>query len=169
MDETGLELDCHVYACWMKRGQQKKVPLNSVEKQHTYLIGAYDWNQDHVTVQRAERLNRHTIIDFLQVLLTEVYPLDSIVLVLDNANFHRCLDTQAYLALFEHRVRVIWLPKYAPHLNLIERFWQHLKKVVCAHRLHPSIEAVYEDARRFIQLQNTPTSPARITFSKNFL
>jgi transposase len=139
MDETGLELDYSVWACWMKRGQQKKVPLNSTDKQHTYLIGAYDWNADRVTVQPAHQLNRHTIIDFLKHLLTEVYPTEGIVLVLDNASFHRARDTQAYLALFEHRVRIVWLPKYAPRLNLIERFWQHLKKIVCAHRLYPDI------------------------------
>lgn len=169
MDQTGLELDYTVRACWMKRGTQKLLPLNANHKQHTYLIGAYDWVQDTVTTQRAHKLNRHTVIDFLTYLLMEVYPYDSIVLVLDNAPFHRAHDTLAFLALFEHRVRVVWLPKYAPKLNLIERFWQHLKKTVCAHRLHQNIDQVYQDAHKFVALQNTISYPDRILFSKNFL
>lgn len=168
MDQTGLDLNANVRRCWMKKGSQRTVPLNTAQKQHTYLIGAYDWVTDQVTAQRTYRLNRHTIIDFLEFLLTDVYRDENIVLILDNAPVHHALDTQAFLSLFEARVRVIWLPKYAPELNLIERFWQHLKTTVCSHRLYRTIEALWQDVTRFVQLQNTLSYPERILFSKNF-
>ena len=152
----------------MKRGQQKELPLNNTPKQHTYLFGAYDWAADRVTIQQAHKLNRHTTIDFLKSLLLDTYPDKSLVLVLDNARFHRAKDTQAFLALFEHRVRVVWLPKYSPQLNLIERFWQHLKKTVCANRLHQSIHDLFQDVLTFIEQQNQNDSSERILFSKNF-
>jgi len=153
----------------MKCGQQKELPLNNNPKQHTYLIGVYDWLTDEVTIQRAQVLNRHTIIDFLMDLFQHVYPDQAIVLVLDNAPFHWSKEVLACLALFEQRVRAVWLPKYSPQLNLIERFWQHLKKTVCANRLHTCIDDLYQDVVNFVGQQNNPESHDRISFSKNFL
>ena len=169
MDETTLQLSQPLRACWMKRGQQRVFPTKLGLVQSTALIGAYDWLSDTVVVQRIAKLNRDSVIDFLMYLLTEIYPHDNIVLIMDHASSHTSLDTLALLALFEHRVRVVWSPKYSPELNLIERFWQHLKKTVCAHRLYLKIEELFQDVSDFIRLQNTPTYPERILFSKNFL
>jgi hypothetical protein len=153
----------------MKRGVQKELPLNNTAKQHTYMIGVYDGLCDQVVVQRAQRLDRNTIVDFLMDLFSKVYPEQNLVLILDNARFHWAKDVLACMALFEDRVRVIWLPKYSPELNLIERFWQHLKKTVCANRLHASIDDLYQDVTHFIQQQNDPNSPDRISFYNSFL
>jgi transposase len=61
----------------------------------------------------------------------------------------------------------MWLPPYSPDLNLIERFWKHLKQNVCANRLYASfmhmLQAVFEE----IQLQNQLDYPHRLTFLKN--
>lgn len=169
MDETTLHLTYPVSRCWMKRAQQRILPSLTGSKQWTSLIGTYDWLRDEVVTMRVQHLNRNTIMDFLTYLLMDVYPQDNIVLIMDHAAAHTSLDTLAFLALFEHRVRVIWLPKYAPELNLIERFWQHLKKTICAHRLYYHIDDVVQDVQDFIALQNAPTYPERILFSKNFL
>ncbi|KAB2904000.1 MAG: hypothetical protein F9K27_11200 [Anaerolineae bacterium] len=36
------------------------------------------------------------------------------------------------MSLFEHRVQVFWLPQYCPELNIIERFWMHLRHTAWA-------------------------------------
>lgn len=169
MDESSLQLATRLSTCWMKRSEQRQVPLFTGDNRWINLIGSYDWLEDQVVLQQIDAVNRYTVIDFLLYLFTEVYPDDNLVLVWDNLGSHRSHETLALLSLFEHRVRVVYLPKYAPELNLIERFWQHLKKTVCAHRLYHHMDELVQDVFDFVALQNSPDYPDRILFSKNFL
>ena len=71
--------------------------------------------------------NAQQFADFLRQLL-EFHSERKLVLVLDNASYHR---TRAVLALLEDHadhVLVIWLPRYSPELNLIEGLWGYLKR-----------------------------------------
>jgi transposase len=50
------------------------------------------------------------------------YPTDRTVLVVDDATSHKSTSALAALSLFEHRVRVIWLPPGCSDLNSIKPF-----------------------------------------------
>ena len=54
-------------------------------------------------------------------LFDEVYPEQYLVLVLDNARYHTTPVILDLLAYYQERVFVLWLPKYSPKLNPIER------------------------------------------------
>ncbi|MDL1885922.1 hypothetical protein FBR01_20065 [Anaerolineae bacterium CFX8] len=84
---------------------------------------------------------KQTFIAFLEHLAFTVYPNQRLILVLDNASYHHSRATTAALAALEDRVLVIWLPKYSPFLNPIERFWLYLKNLVAANYLHPDLDA----------------------------
>ena len=51
-----------------------------------------------------------------------------LVLVIDNASYHRTRAVRQLLADHRDRVFVIWLPVYSPELNLIEGLWGYLKR-----------------------------------------
>jgi len=68
-----------------------------------------------------------TFMSFGEWLCLEICPTDSLVLVLDKVAYHRSANIMALFALLERRVQVLWLPKYSPDMNPIERFWFHLK------------------------------------------
>jgi len=61
-----------------------------------------------------------SFIGFLERLLIQQYPTGRVVLVMDNASYHKSAPALAALSLFEHRVMVIWLPTYCSDLNPIE-------------------------------------------------
>lgn len=68
-------------------------------------------------------------LEFLQWLLGDIYPnREHVFLFLDNCSIHHTKAVQAFLHENRHRVTVIWNATYAPNLNLIERFWGHLKR-----------------------------------------
>lgn len=68
-------------------------------------------------------------MQFLPWLLDELYPdREQIYLFLDNCSIHHTKAVQAYFAERRDRVHVIWNACYTPNLNLIERFWGHLKR-----------------------------------------
>lgn len=163
-----LDLEPPLHACWMKRGQQKTVPaLQPGSKQHRHLFGAYCWQSDRMTWRVADWKNSEHFIHFLEYLLVECYPTGRIVLVMDNVSYHTSASVRAALSLFEHRVLVIWLPAYCPELNLIERYWKHLKGLACANKLHNSIEEVAQSAEFMLRQQNDLSSSLRLQFSKN--
>ncbi len=85
---------------------------------------------------------------------------------MDNVSYHKSAAALAALSLFEHRLLVIWLPPYCPELNLIERYWKHLKHLACANKLHNCIEEVVVSAEFMLSQQNNPTSNLRLLFSK---
>jgi putative transposase len=165
VDETTLTLHPPLRACWMKRGEQKRIPTPGQQQAH-HVLGAYDWAQQTVTWTTSQRKDSEAFIAFLEHLLVHTYPDDQVVLVLYNASIHRSAASQAALSLFEQRVTVFWLPPYCSTLNLIERFWLHLKTQVCVNTLYPNLDELVHAVTAQLQAQNDPTRSNRLTFSR---
>jgi transposase len=153
----------------MQRGQQKRIPAFTVANRSYHLIGAYNWRTDQVFSQAVERKNSQTFIQFLEYLLVECFPTEKIVLVMDNASYHRSKTVRAALSLFEPRVRVVWLPKYCPDLNPIERFWRHLKDLACANKLDLSLENLADRVDTIMDYQNSSDHVLKMSFLKNYV
>jgi transposase len=115
----------------------------------------------------AKTKNSSTFIEFLEELLVKNYATGRVILVMDNASYHKSASALAALSLFEHRVLLLWLPPYCSDLNPIERFWRHLKGLACANKLQDSIESVVKSAEKILSEQNLPNSDLRFLLSKN--
>ena len=151
----------------MKQGQQKIVPaLQPGSKQHRHILGAYSWNTDTISWKVTDWKNSRTFLEFIEYLLVECYPTGRLMLVMDNVSYHKSASVLAALSLFEHRLLMIWLPPYCPELNLIERYWKHLKDLACANKLHDCIEKVVASVEYMLSQQNDPASDLRLLFSK---
>ena len=168
MDETTVTLDPPLRACWMKIGQQKRIPATRPgEKQKRHIFGGYNWSDDTITWTTALTKNSATFISFIEELLVKRYPTGRVVLVLDNASYHKSASALAALSLFEHRVMIIWLPPYCSDLNPIERFWRYLKDHACANKLQDNIEEVLKAAIKLMTVQNDQTVDLKFHVSKN--
>ena len=148
----------------MRRGQQKAIPTPGTQQAH-HVFGAIDWQDESVTWTTAQHKTSLTFISFLERLLVERYPTGRVVLVLDNASIHKSTVSLAALSLFEQRVMVFWLPPYCSTLNLIERFWRHLKDQVCVDTLYPCIQQLTSSVERELSAQNNPAYSERFVFS----
>jgi hypothetical protein len=152
----------------MKIGEQKRIPATRPgEKQKRHIFGGYNWLKDTITWTTAQTKNSATFIEFLEELLVKKYPHGRVVVVLDNASYHKSASALAALSLFEHRVMFVWLPPYCSDLNPIERFWRHLKDMACANKLQDNMDAVMQNAEKMITNQNILTSLSRYLVSKD--
>jgi putative transposase len=152
----------------MKIGQQKRVPATRPGvKQKRHVFGVYDWANDTITWTISETKNSSQFIYFLEHLLVTQYPSGRVVLVMDNAAYHKSAPSLTALSLFEHRVLVIWLPTYCSELNPIERYWRHLKDLACANKLQDNIDEVVRVAGNVLSDQNTSESASRYHVSRN--
>jgi hypothetical protein len=152
----------------MKIGQQKRIPATKPgAKQKRHIFGGYNWLKDTITWTTAITKNSAMFISFLEQLLIKQYPTGRVVLVMDNASYHKSASALAALSLFEHRVMVIWLPPYCSDLNPIERFWRYLKDLACANKLEDNIEEVVRSAEIIMMNQNDPVSSLHFHVSKD--
>jgi transposase len=121
-----------------------------------------------VLYQMHRRKNSDYFIEFLEHIMQTVPPEQKVILVLDNASYHRSYASLAALALFEERLRVLWLPKYCPFLNPIERFWLLLMSLAAANHLHHDLDDLRRAIAHVIQQQALPDSSERLFFAHNF-
>jgi putative transposase len=168
VDETTVTLDPPLRACWMKIGCQKRIPATRPgAKQKRHIFGGYNWLKDTITWTTAQTKNSTAFISFLEELLVKQHPTGRVVLVMDNASYHKSAPALAALSLFEHRSLVIWLPTYCSDLNPIERFWRYLKDMACANKLEGNIEEVVRSAEKILTNQNNLISNLHFRVSKD--
>jgi len=148
---------------WTVRGVRPVVPAAGTN-QRRCIYGAlnYRTGQSHYMVH--PKKNSQQFAEFLRQLV-EANLERRLVLVIDNASYHR---TKAILALLrEHadHVFVLWLPKYSPELNLIEGLWGYLKKSALNNYFYgtvESLEVAVHDA--FTELQQHPETALSLAY-----
>ena len=100
-------------------GQNRRVPV----------FGALDAMTGEVAAMITAKKRSTEFLDFLKWLLEDVYAdFEHVYLFLDNCSIHHTKAVQKYLDEHDERLSIIWNAPYAPNLNLIERFWGHLKR-----------------------------------------
>ena len=71
-------------------------------------------------------------MDFLERLLEALRPDESVVVVLDNAGYHKSLAMREWWRAHAAQLQPFFLPAYSPQLHLIERLWRYLKDNLAA-------------------------------------
>jgi transposase len=90
------------------------------------VIGAFNAVSHRlVTVTNDKYINADSIIALMKQLLV-LYANSAICLVMDNARYQHCKLVMDFAK--EHSIELLFLPPYAPNLNLIERLWKFVKK-----------------------------------------
>lgn len=118
---------------WMPRGKDTELKSNTGRKR-VNLSGALNAETKEIVVTEHITLNaQSTIVLLLQ--LESLHPeAKKIYLVVDNAGYYRAKEIQHFL--ITSRVVLVFLPPYAPNLNLIERVWKFFKKKVLANQYY---------------------------------
>jgi transposase len=135
MDEVDVDLNPKVGCQWMKRGEQAAVetPGNNEKR---YLAGSIHWRTGRVILTEGRPREGRSAALFCRHLddLRRVFRHYKVIhVVCDNAGTHTAGGSKlvrSYLAEWGHRVKVHYLPRYAPDTNPIERVWWRLHEAV---------------------------------------
>ena len=163
MDEAEFHLNPGLCDCWAPRGERVIVP-SAGQNRRVPVFGALDAITGEVTALLTQKKCGADFIDFLDFLLGKHYAdQDRVYLFLDNCSIHHTKAVRAYLHEKLPRVRVIWNATYAPNLNLIERFWGHLKRSAI-HNYYFQTRDNLEDAilHAIHALNRNPNHPFRL-------
>ena len=71
----------------------------------------------------------------------------SVVIVLDNARYNYARIVRAFAE--ENEILLLFLPPYAPNLNLIERLWKFTKKHLVNNTYHEDFRQFFDATESF--------------------
>jgi transposase len=90
-----------------------------------------------------------------------------VILVTDNARFHKTKAAERLIKELSRWVKVLWLPKYSSDLNDIERYWKTVKSLFFANTLYRSEEEFERHVEEVVgRLNHDPEYLASFTHPK---
>ncbi len=114
------------------------VPGPSGRKRYNVLAALDAVTHRVIRVSNHAYINAESVCALLRAVAAAGLP-RPLTLVLDNARYQKCAAVRALAASL--RIELLYLPSYAPNLNLIERVWKYVKKECLSCRVLPTYEA----------------------------
>lgn len=124
---------------WIKKGERRCLKTNS-GRQRLNLHGAIQAETMEMTVIESQSINRDSTVQLLEMLDQKYAHAKKVLVILDNARYHRSKEVQAVIEK-SPRLKLVFLPPYSPELNLIERVWRFFKKQVLYNQYYENLEA----------------------------
>lgn len=136
---------------WLPKGEDTKLKSNT-GRQRANINGALDAETHEVFVQEHFTLNAETTIKFFKFLESKNQNAKTIFLVLDNAGYYKGEKIKEFLK--SSKIKLLFLPPYAPNLNLIERLWKFFKKKVLYNQYYKTFLEFRESCLNFFKKSN---------------
>jgi transposase len=153
LDEAGVNEDGPVGTTWALRGQRPAVKTTG-SRRRVNVISAISprgrlWFRCFKGTLTAQRF-----VEFLRAMLREVR--GHITLVLDKHPAHVAAATRRFVEASSHRLRIEFLPSYAPDMNPDEHVWSYLKGLFRREPLHPDEDFADIVNGSMILIRNSP-------------
>ena len=112
---------------WIKRDREHGIRSNT-GRQRININGAIDCATLCPTIRYDDTINAQSAVALLQQIELQHPNAHRIYIICDNARYNRSKIVSEYL--LDSKIELIFLPPYAPNLNLIERYWRFFKKEI---------------------------------------
>ena len=122
---------------WIAKGEEKVIESNS-GRERVNLNGAYNIDSGEVIVTPSETINSDSTLELFDTIIENYSHTDgNLYLFSDNARYYKSKIIQEALKSKKYqRIKMIFLPPYAPNLNPIERVWKFFKKNVLENKFY---------------------------------
>ena len=126
-------------------------------------FGLVNMNTGALFTKLAEKFKQDTFIDFLETAFT--YTKGRLIIILDNAQWHKSKGIQQYVAENSDRVCLLFLPPYSPELNPIERVWRLTRCRVTHNVYFPTLGKLAETLSRQFKAWNKANPTLRTLYA----
>ena len=135
---------------WFPKNQKTAIKTTSGRKRFN-LQGALNLDGLKFISVQGERINAQTTLQLLKK-IEITYPLAYLIhVILDNARYHHAKLLQPWLNRPGCRIKLHFLPPYAPHLNSIEPLWGLMHKWVTHNQHYDTYEEFTEAITEFLE------------------
>jgi transposase len=150
---------------WIKRGEDHDVKSNT-GRRRVNINGAIDLERLEPVVRFDDTIDGASTIALFQQ-LEQVYAVATwIYVICDNARYYRSKAVQEYIK--DSRIKLVFLPPYAPNLNLIERLWKFFKKKVLYNKYYESFDGFCKACEDFFSNPGEYQGGLRSLLTENF-
>ena len=152
---------------WILKGHDKELKTNT-GRMRLNINGALDSDTHEVIYRGDDKINAESTIELLKMLEEKNPNASKIYAIADNARYYKNKKVSEYLK--GSTIELIFLPAYAPNLNLIEKFWKFFKKQVCANKYYETFTEFKEACIDFFDDVNRLkfTSKLKTLLTKKF-
>lgn len=129
---------------WLRKGATVELKSNH-GRSRLNINGALSWPGRELVHREEELITSAAMIRLFEDLSVRNPQAQTITVILDNARYNHSKELRAWLDQPDCRIRPVYLPSYAPNLNLIERFWLFMKRRVLFNKAYPTF-ALFKNA-----------------------
>ena len=139
-DECHFQRTCSTARAWYLKGKAPTLP-SPVGKEKVSIAGAVSQETGALFTLTTSTFNAASFKRFLQKFLKKRTrrKKKKVLLVLDNARYHKAHELKAYLEEVKDRLELLFLPPYSPDLNPIEMVWRETRREVTNNRYFTSL------------------------------
>ena len=148
-DEMMLSTQTTTQKIWLPKGDFPKIDVSSNRKIRC-IYGALNIKSGREHAFKNRGANSEASCDFLNQ-LGNLYKGYKIVLIWDNASWHKSSAIKSFLTITKHNFHLINFPPYAPELNPQEHVWKHGRSHVTHNAFIDNIDKATD---QFIQFLN---------------
>lgn len=148
-DEMMLSTQTTTQKLWLPQGEFPKIDVSS-KREIRCIYGALNVKSGREHAFKTMRANSKSSCDFLES-LGNLYKGYKIVLVWDNASWHKSAEIKHFLTKTKHNFHLINFPPYAPELNPQEHVWKAGRAQVTHNNFIADIDTA---ANQFVQFLN---------------
>jgi len=123
-DESGIRSDFHSGRTWAVKGQTPLIEATGA-RFGLNMVGAISTQGQLRFMVVKGSVNSEKICDFLERLMHNAE--NPVFLIWDGHPTHRSKKVKEYIASFNGKLKVFFLPSYSPELNPIEQAWNNVK------------------------------------------
>jgi len=131
LDESTFKQHPLLQMKWVLRGSKDLVDTYGNHAK-VNVLGAFCHALGKTLHMKSRKLNSDVFMRFVNHLVA-CNPGKHLILVLDNAPWHKSKKTTAFLEKLKGIVDVLWLPAYSPDMNPIEHLWRLMKSLLSNH------------------------------------
>ena len=142
MDEARFGQQGTLTKVWAPTGS-RPTAVKQTKYEWVYLYAAVDPLTGASSALLTRHVNTEAMNEFLKILSQEVADDDHVVLVLDQAGWHRSKGL-----LVPPNITLLHLPPYSPELNPVERLWAYLKSHYLSNRVYVDYDDLIDASGR---------------------
>lgn len=150
---------------WIKRGKDFQIMTNTGRKRLN-INGAIDIDGFNLVLHYDQTVNTQSTIQLFKKIEAAYPDANKITLICDNARYYRSRELNDYLK--DSKIELMFLPPYAPNLNLIERLWKYFKKNVLYNHYFETFDDFKKACISFFETIDEHQDSLRSLLTENF-
>lgn len=146
---------------WVPPEEHDPVLRHEPTRKSVALFGAVNLRGGQMHGLFCQTFDGDSFVAFLGTLLRRRSPSRRLVVIADNASYHKSSPVCSFVAQRASLIEIVYLPPYSPELNPIERAWKLTRRLCTHNRYFPELSMVSDAVAEQFRAWRRPNATLR--------